>query len=26
MLKKRPILSEMDGDHHTDEITGRDKG
>jgi calcineurin-like phosphoesterase family protein len=26
MLKKRPIMSEMDGDHHTDEITGRDKG
>ena len=26
MLKKRPIMSEMDGDHHTDEITNRDKG
>jgi hypothetical protein len=26
LLKNRPKVSEMDNDHHTDEITGRDKG
>ena len=26
MLKKRPILSEMDEDHHTDEMINKDKG
>ena len=26
MLKKRPVTSEMDNDHHTDEIENKDKG
>ena len=26
MLKNRPVTSEMDNDHHTDEIENKDKG
>jgi hypothetical protein len=26
LLKKRPIMSEMPDDHHTDELVNKDKG